>query len=162
MKSYAGIGSRNTPIRIQMTMTKIGAWLEAKGYVLRSGGAKGADKAFEKNVMHLKEIYYADDATPATMDIAKHYHPAWNNCSAYAQKLHGRNAFQVLGEPLYLIPSEFVICWTPDGCEKHSTRTIQTGGTGTAISIASENNIRVYNLANESSVAELRLFLQTL
>ena len=45
--TYAGIGSRETPKEILKEMTKIGQELESKGYTLRSGGAIGADKAFE-------------------------------------------------------------------------------------------------------------------
>lgn len=44
---YAGIGSRETPIEIQKSMYKVAKWLESKGYILRSGEALGADKAFE-------------------------------------------------------------------------------------------------------------------
>lgn len=153
---YAGIGSRNTPLDIQHTMTNIATFLSQKGAILRSGGAKGADLAFEKGAGDKKQIFYASDADEPSMMIAKTYHPAWNSCSDYAKKLHGRNAFQILGKPLYLLPVKFVICWTPDGCEHHDTRTIETGGTGTAISIASHNDISVYNLYNESSINALR------
>ncbi len=44
---YAGIGSRETPIDIMQKMNEISKWLEAKGYLLNSGNANGADKAFE-------------------------------------------------------------------------------------------------------------------
>jgi len=154
-KKYAGIGSRNTPIEILHTMTNIATWLSNKHYTLRSGGAKGADTAFEQGAYY-KEIFYANDATKEAMIIAQNYHPAWNSCSPYAKQLHARNAFQILGKPLYLDSVDFVICWTPDGCETHATRTRETGGTGTDISIASDNDIRVYNLANDSSIQELR------
>lgn len=45
--TYAGIGSRETPMEILELMTKASAWLGAKGYTLQSGGAIGADMAFE-------------------------------------------------------------------------------------------------------------------
>jgi hypothetical protein len=160
-KYYAGIGSRNTPVEIQKLMTKIAIFLSKKGYTLRSGGAKGADTAFEKGA-EFKEIFYANDADNASMIVAQTYHPAWNSCSEYAKKLHARNAFQILGKPVFLKPVDFVICWTPDGCETHQTRKYETGGTGTAISIADANDIRVYNLANDSSVNELRELFKTL
>ena len=47
MKYYTGIGSRTTPEHILKLMTKIGKYLALNGYVLRSGGANGADTAFE-------------------------------------------------------------------------------------------------------------------
>ena len=45
--TYAGIGSRETSIDIQKEMYKIAKELESLGYVGQSGGAPGADKAFE-------------------------------------------------------------------------------------------------------------------
>ena len=45
--TYAGIGSRETPMEVLELMTKASAWLGAKGYTLQSGGAIGADMAFE-------------------------------------------------------------------------------------------------------------------
>jgi len=116
-----------------------------QGYILRSGGARGADKAFEKGAVRDCEIYLADDATQLAMAIAKSLHPAWDRMEHFGKMLHGRNVMQVLGWDLQT-PSEFVVCWTPDGCIKHSERTQKTGGTGTAISIASKKMIPVYNL----------------
>ena len=46
-RTYAGIGSRGTPDRIQMLMADIAEALATRGWVLRSGGARGADTAFE-------------------------------------------------------------------------------------------------------------------
>jgi hypothetical protein len=57
---------------------------------------------------------------------------------------------QVLGEDL-MHPSEFVVCWTPDGCERHEDRGLVTGGTGTAISVASQMGIPVFNVYNPDS-----------
>lgn len=45
--TYAGIGSRETPMEVLELMTKASAWLGARGYTLQSGGAIGADMAFE-------------------------------------------------------------------------------------------------------------------
>lgn len=159
---YAGIGSRKTPEAILKKMTNIARFLDRKHYTLRSGGADGADTAFEKGVKFIyPELWYADDSTKEAEEIAARYHPAWHKLKRYHQKLHGRNVFQVLGEDLES-PSEFVICWTPDGCECHEDRTFKTGGTGTAISIASEYGIPVYNLANKSSRIELTELLRSM
>jgi hypothetical protein len=133
-------------------MTQISHVLQSRGFILRSGGADGADKAFEVGAGDDKEIYLAFHATSEAMAIAKQFHGAWNRCSEYARKLHGRNAFQVLGRDLST-PSQFLICWTPDGCECHAYRSIKTGGTGTAISIADHYNVPVFNLANAESLA---------
>lgn len=158
MKFYAGIGSRSTPTDILNIFTKTAKWLDGRNYVLRSGGAKGADSAFEYGAIN-KQIFYANDATDRALEIASNFHPAWNKCSDYIKKLHGRNTFQILGRDLKT-PVDFVICWTPDGCESHEDRSIKTGGTGTAISIASYYNIPVFNFANPDSIDRLREILK--
>ena len=45
---YTGIGSRETPIEIQKLFINVGRYLAKKKLILRSGGANGADQAFEK------------------------------------------------------------------------------------------------------------------
>ena len=146
---YTGVGSRKTPPDVLALMSRIARKAAQSGYVLRSGGADGADKAFESGcdmVRGPKEIYYAKQATVEAMAIAAKFHPAWHACTEYARKLHGRNAFQVLGITLDK-PSDRFICWTPDGCVTHAQRSRATGGTGTAISIADAYGIAVCNLA---------------
>jgi predicted Rossmann fold nucleotide-binding protein DprA/Smf involved in DNA uptake len=49
-KPYAGIGSRRTPSEILELMKEIGSKLEIEGWLLRSGGAPGADQAFEAGI----------------------------------------------------------------------------------------------------------------
>lgn len=142
---YTGVGARATPNVVLSLMYRIAIKMASLGYTLRSGGADGADSAFEKGASK-KEIFYAKDCTPAAMEMASQFHPAWHKCSEFARKLHGRNSFQVLGRNLNY-PSEYCMCWTPDGCTSHATRQFSTGGTGTAISIASAHNIPVINLA---------------
>jgi hypothetical protein len=146
MKYYTGIGSRKTPKQILDLMTSIAIKLSTLNYILRSGGAIGADIAFENGADPTKcKIYKANDATIETFQIAQKFHPAWEKCSNYVQKLHARNVFQILGDDLKT-PSNFVICWTPDGAINHIQRSIKTGGTGLAISIAYSYNIPVFNL----------------
>lgn len=160
-KFYTGIGSRQTPPEILRIMMSLATKLKSLGYVLRSGGADGADSAFERNAGSSSEIYRASDATDVAIDLASKFHPAWNRCSDYAKKLHGRNAFQVLGSDLKT-PSAFVVCWTPDGCIDHSSRSIRTGGTGTAISIASANGIPVFNLCRRDHYERIVEFISNI
>jgi len=164
MKHYTGVGSRKTPTEILYLMKDIATQLALKNFTLRSGGADGADKEFEYGcdlVNGKKEIYLAKHCTLRAQEIAKKFHPAWNRCSPYAQLLHGRNTLQVLGKDLS-IPSTFLLCWTPDGCNNHKTRTIQTGGTGTAISIADYYNVPIYNLKLKEDIIKITLFLKEL
>ncbi len=148
-KYYAGIGSRKTPPDILDLMTSIASALQQQGWVLRSGGARGADRAFEYTVAQSK-IY-----TPITCSkwfnwddairMAKQYHPNPDLLSNPALALMARNSYQILGDDLNT-PSRFVLCWTPDGAYKSTSRT--TGGTGQAIRIAIDQGIRVWNLGD--------------
>jgi len=156
MKYYAGIGSRETPKDIQDLMTKLATTLESKEYILRSGGADGADTAFENGVLddNNKEIYlpwknfnnsnspyYNFDNIDEATKIAKQFHPKFDNLSTGAKKLITRNTYQVLGLNLNT-PSEFIICWTIDGKMK--------GGTAQALRIANSLEIPIYNLGKKS------------
>ena len=145
-RTYTGVGARKTPNDVLSLMYRIAIKMQHVKYTLRSGGADGADKAFEQGTS-IKEIYYANDCTPEAMAISALYHPAWHKCGEYAKKLHGRNAFQVLGRQLNN-PSDVLICWTPDACKTHAQRSWNTGGTGTAISIADAYKVPVVNLAH--------------
>lgn len=156
--NYAGIGSRRTPPDILKLMQLIALDLSAAGYTLRSGGADGADLAFEDGASK-KEIFLPwkgfnnntsllYDIPVKAFEISAQYHPRWKALTQAAKKLMARNAQQVLGKNLDN-PVEFVICYTPDGCTKGEERTKDTGGTGQAISIASSVNIPVYNLQRE-------------
>ena len=143
---YTGVGSRQTPKDILDVMRSISIKLESLNFILRSGGADGADYAFERAINKgKKQIFYAKHCNSEAMKIAEKYHPAWHLLNPYVKKLHGRNAMQVLGQDLNT-PSEVLICWTPDGCIAHRDRTIETGGTGTAISIADAYNVPIQNL----------------
>ena len=136
--TYAGIGSRRTPPDIQPLITQTAARLANAGWTLRSGGAIGADQAFEKGANGTKEIYSPDDATPGAVEHATKFHPAWQKCSTTARLLHARNSMIILG-PNLDSPVDLVICWTP------SAQVV--GGTGQALRIALAMGIRVCNLA---------------
>lgn len=146
MKFYAGIGSRATPLEECAKLTRIASILEKRGYILRSGGAEGADKAFEAGVSQpsMKEILRPKHSTPEAEKIAQKVHPAWHSCNDYVRQLHGRNAQIVLGKNLDQ-PVEFVIAWT-----------MAVGGGGTAIGmkIAALNDIDCFNLAKYNDAKE--------
>lgn len=165
-KYFTGIGSRSTPTKVKSQMTTIATELESKGYILRSGAADGADRAFEAGINHPdnKEIYlpwkgfnyniselYLDNLddldnnlTTKAYTIAEQIHPNWSACSWGAKKLHARNVFQVLGKDLST-PSNIVICWAPID----SKTGIETGGTRTACVLAREECIPVANLIHQ-------------
>jgi len=166
---YAGIGSRQTPNNILKLMTNYAIKLRELNYILRSGGAVGADTAFERGAGKEKEIYLPwkgfnkhtsryYNITKSAFELASKYHPYWDYLKPSVQKLMARNCYQILGYDL-AIPVDFVICWTPDGCETINDRTKNTGGTGIAIALADSYNIRVFNLKNKTSQEELENLL---
>lgn len=144
---YSGVGSRKTPQKVCDKMRLAASYLEKLGFILRSGGAIGADRAFESGVVNprMKQIFLHDDVCQDAIYIAKQIHPNWNACSDVAKRLHARNVYQVLGRNLDS-PVEFVLCWTPDGSDG-SFSSIVTGGTRTAIVLAYQRDVPVYNLA---------------
>ena len=169
MKFYTGIGSRATPPEMLALMTKIAEKLQSQEYILRSGGAEGADLAFEAGAGTQKEIYLpwrgfnnSDsklfNVSQAAMDIAAPHHPGWVHLKESVRKLMGRNAYQALGESLDSKTS-FVVCWTPDGAQTGRERTHRTGGTGLAISLASSLGIPVFNLAKEDVLIRMKKFV---
>ena len=175
MFTYTGIGSRDTPENVLSTISVLANYLAVAGWCLRSGGAIGADTAFENGcdlVKGAKEIYlpwkgYNRNPSPLhdipekAFTVSKKFHPHWERLSPAVRKIMARNAQQILGKNLDC-PCDIVVCWTPDGCTKGETRTKATGGTGQAIAIASALNIPVFNLRNTSaSVDQLLAHIKT-
>lgn len=154
-KAYAGIGSRGTPVDVQKYMEGIAILLAKQGYTLRSGGAEGADTAFETGCDIAngdKEIYlpwrlFNNNESlliPDVLDkwneakiISMRFHPYWDKLSKEGEAFHTRNVFQVLGDDLKT-PVEFVVCYTVCGGI--------SGGTGQALRIAKHYNIPIINL----------------
>lgn len=159
---YAGIGSRKSPQPVIEQMSYLAQYAAEHNWVLRSGGAPGADSAFERGCDRgngKKEIFLPwrgfnkneSDlcvVKECAMDLAKMIHPAYNKLSHSAKLLIGRNMYQIMGDSM-VDPVSCVICWTADGCESYHTYSILTGGTGSAISLASRKNIPIFNLFNE-------------
>lgn len=168
---YAGIGSRKTPKHILEQMEEVASILGASGFTLRSGGASGADEAFETgcdSVGGAKEIYIPWETYTRRADrssiickkdyspyyqVTSDYHPAWDRCTDSVKRLHSRNLFIIAGDILEDDPlCDFVVCWTPNGA--------YVGGTALAMRIADDAIIRVFNLANEGALDELATFLE--
>jgi len=168
MSSYAGIGARKTPAPILNIMQDLATMLSELGYILRSGGAEGADSAFEAGSFS-SQIFLPWDGfngkkikdsvsggsretvleylVPSFNEgLVKRFHPKSSALSSQGLALMSRNSYQVLGSDLRS-PSDFVICWTPEGKK--------VGGTSQAMRIASFYNIKVYNLAIEKDHEDL-------
>lgn len=166
---YTGIGSRDTPREICQRMTSLAKELNRLGFTLRSGGASGADTAFEEGAGDEKKIFlpwkgfngnsskFYEVGIDALWLAAKVYnkktvarpHPGdLNTMKQSVQKLMGRNCYQVLDLSLEK-PSDFLLCWTNDGAETLMERTRDTGGTGQAIALASISKVRVFNMQRD-------------
>lgn len=170
MRYYSGIGSRETPPGVKPMIEEVSTFLSKMGFVLRSGGAPGADSMFEEYCSGDKKIYlpwkgfnsnpsdlYLENIDPEIVlkarEIAKKYHPRWNSLSEAAKKLMTRNTFQILGEDLNT-PVSFVVCWTRGG-------TIN-GGTGQAMRIAKDLKLPIFNLYNKDCVHKIKIHITNL
>lgn len=187
MKFYAGIGSRQTPSEICEMMHKVAYKLAEFGWVLRSGAAEGADQAFQYGVEKYCEDYGIPCRTrqqiflpwigfnnfgiesdrgicwrdpvddPRIEQIARYFHPKYEQLGRGAKKLIGRNGHQILGWFLDS-PVAMVIAWTPDGSVGKTTP--KTGGTGHALRIAYNRRIPIYNLANNATKMLIEWWLE--
>jgi hypothetical protein len=147
---YAGIGSRKTPPDILEEMKVVGYVLAKEGFILRSGGADGADSAFEKGCDQAKgekeiflpwkdfngnsSIHYTP--SPEAFELAEKHHPHWNSLKHGAKCLHARNGHQILGADLKT-PVSVVVCYS-----------CGVGGTEQALRIARSLNIFEYNFCD--------------
>jgi hypothetical protein len=153
-RAYAGVGSRATPAGICHLMERFAIELAQRGWTLRSGGAVGADSAFEKGAREAGggcEIYlpwpgYNEhsearlvEASPEAYDLMAQIHPVFARLPKTSRRLHARNAHQILGADLRS-PVEMVVCWTPGARGR--------GGTGSAIRLARSRGIPVHDLAD--------------
>ena len=149
---YAGVGAQKTPVEVQGVMRDLAERLSDDGWLLRSGGAVGADQAFACGARGRARIYFADErGAQASQDpgerivhipdthyrIMRAFHPAPERLSPFAERLQARNTSQVFGGDL-MAPADIVICWTEGGRGR--------GGTGQAIRLAGCVGIPVMDL----------------
>ena len=176
---YTGVGSRETPPEVLSVMKALATYLAKRGMVLRSGGAQGADTAFEQGSDLIdpkrKEIYLPwpgfnsrHPKQPGVLvvkdpqihlkasQIAQHIHPAWDKLSQGAQALHTRNIYQVLGQDIQT-PSRFLVCWAPLNPKDNTPK----GGTRTAVMLARQSHIRAYNLSIEADFRHVQSVLKS-
>ena len=163
-----GIGARKTPPHVLEEMTQIGEWCRENRIPLRSGHAEGADWAFESGAQevciaylpwrsfnaHLKSAArrHVYTSTLEVEEIVAEIHPNPKALTSGAFRLQGRNVYQILGTRL-VRPSSVVVCWTPGGRK--------VGGTASALTLAGQHDIPVYNLAT-TPLAEVMAYLEEL
>lgn len=141
---YAGIGSREVPEYYYKLIRTLSEALDPTHF-LRSGGARGCDRAFANGSTH-KDIIRPDDATPEAIAYAAQFRSNFDTYTPEVQQLFGRNAMIILGRDLRT-PVSRVICWTPEA--------LLAGGTGHALRIAQKNNIPITNLGDPATVRDI-------
>lgn len=168
---YTGIGSRDTPQDVLLLMRRVGAVLGRAGWTLRSGGAKGADVAFEQgawDVQGKRRIYLPKKGFgpmprgndphaivpdlalgqaiwDQAMEMAEPLHPAWVKMGDFDRRLMARNTFQVLGDSLRM-PSTMVVCYGEKPKMSGDRCVDVDGGTGLAVRLSAEERVPVHNL----------------
>lgn len=154
---YTGVGSRETPQDVMHIMTEVAEGLSEQDWILRSGNAEGADRAFEiGSPVRLTESYLpwekaqvphgivaiTDEHTRLFRSVYRTPSggPWTPSMKRAATLLMTRNGNQVFG-PDFVDPSDVLICWTPHGDP--------VGGTRQAIALAELIDIPVINLGRK-------------
>lgn len=186
MKFYTGIGSRNVPKDIYDLMREIGFKLNSMGWTLRSGGADGADTAFELGVIDYTESL---DRWP-TFNDANIYIP-WKDFK-HIDERHEDMFINVKNKEALAraeqIASEIHPNWyaCSRGAKALHTRNVfqvvghwdseylskfvicwapiqgdsVKGGTRTAVELAKLRGIEIFNLADKKSLDKLLKFME--
>lgn len=171
MFAWTGIGARETPQEIFDLMIEISLYMNDWNWILRSGGAAGADTAFEMGT-NKKEIYlpwknFRDNPSSLYLfsssvnsgsaiamaekvwDLrykAGNVKVKWNSLKDVTKKFMIRNIFQIFGAEVNNL-SRMIFCWTKDG--------EASGGTGMAIFTAEMFNKAQYNKV-EKGIREIK------
>ncbi|MND53006.1 hypothetical protein D3C80_440320 [compost metagenome] len=191
MKIYTGVGSRETPSDILALMEDIGFHLAAQGWKLRSGGAQGADQAFENGWWKFRQTqdicYQADDYVCYLPweGYEDHYRTTHDGKNVIPSMIH----FDVEAKAEKMA-SEIHPAWEAckQGARKMHTRNVfqvlghtldqpskmliawtklsgsglPKGGTATAIALAKANGIQTFNLNIEADKERIVKWLETL
>ena len=169
---YTMIGSRDTPEDIMNVLEQLAARLDIEGWIVRSGGADGADSAAEHTAnmeIYLPWLGFNNKplADPRYINVAHHHlkhqaeqvasetHPAWDKCKRGVKALHTRNVYQIFGEDL-ATPSKFVVCWAKPSGDKGYVQ----GGTATGVKLAIDNGIPVRNLYHKGHLDNIIKYLE--
>jgi hypothetical protein len=190
-KFYTGIGGRNTPKEICKQFTIIAGQLETLGFILRSGGAEGADTAFELGVKEdkNKNIYLpwkgfnGNDSelflsgikefpiTEFEINLTKEIYTRFDFVSEPTQLMHIRNLYQVFGTQVKeILYPEFGVV-DPHMAKAFTSQFIiawtdrpenDTGGTQFGLHVAKKYDIPTYNFYYREQENKFYDFLNTL
>lgn len=187
MKYYTGVGSRETPDDIIKVMNQLGKKLADQGWVLRTGGAKGADQAFELGWVH--HVQENKIFTKAEIFLP------WNGYENHTRDaMFGCNILPDLDDEGLCIVAEGIAASThpnwsacKQGARKMHTRNVYQvlgrdlktpsnmlvawtkltkkgdpmGGTATAIKLAQNHGIPCFNLNKPKDLEKIQNYLLT-
>lgn len=172
LKYWTGIGSREVTPEIAKLQRDIGSRMARLGYILLSGGARGSDINFHQGVCDvdpsLAEIWipwngFMFDERPSPkgstyiipdrydFDIARSYYldnniiPWFDKMKQGAQKLHGRNYYQIFSTNEGRYPASSVVIYAA----KENGKGDISGGTRSAVMIARNEKLPTFNLTIE-------------
>jgi hypothetical protein len=183
-KVYAGVGSRETPGSILSAMIALAKHLAQKGWTLRSGGATGADAAFEEGCDlggGKKEIFLPwrdfnknpssrflnltpldlsdkqDRPIRRAIDLASQFHPLQTRLLTPTQKM--RTILTLMVRNSYQVLGESV---TDEDKSQFlvcwTPNGVPVGGTRQAIVIAQHFKVPVFNLGHPEVFKQFKAF----
>ena len=176
--AYAGVGSRATPREVLAGMSDVAQVLGDAGLALSTGGADGADKAFEAGALRTDapvtvhtpwpgyngyrpgrdpesdiDVIHpkAGDAVRGMsfLHLARKHHPAWDRCRRGARALFLRNV-SILAGALDDDGAVLPVRAVIAWNPNGSAHGRAAGGTGHTLRVAAELNIPVVNLSERT------------
>lgn len=186
MKFYTGIGSRETPQEVLDVMRKFAYLYAKKGYVLRSGGAEGADTAFAEG---WGDAWSESVNNTMQSDCKAEIYLPWNEFNGQLSTMEGRVLVtnKTILEQAEQIASEVHPAWgsCKQGARKLHTRNVfqvlgatldkpstavlcyalvqgssVKGGTRTAVEIAKKYDVPVFNLAEPKVFEKFKKYVE--
>lgn len=176
VRAYAGIGSRKTPRDVLEFMRTVAAAMARAGYVLYSGGARGADSAFAQGAeavggdyrIFLPQTCFQGHTADGARFFFDPDSEGWRRAGEVARAVwdlhaarHGLPSWRRLSPTSRRFHTRNVlqvlgpgcdhrvaclVCYAPDGLRSWQERAPASGGTGQAVALASLVGVEVLNL----------------
>lgn len=165
---YSAVCTTDAPEAVITLIPAIAKKLDNSNYTLRSTGNPGIEQIFETQSHRVEYFipwngfngkFVKEELPKEAFTIASHLHPAWHKLTNQAQKLKARSVAQLMGMDLKT-PSDFLICWSPDGACRESEVTRITGSAGLSIKLATRMHIPVFNLQRQDNMASVKKLLK--
>ena len=180
--AYAGIGSRRTPEPFLAAMADLAETLGRAGCILSTGGADGADRAFETGALRTDapvtvhtpwpgyngyrpgrepesdiDVVHprptdAADGEPY-LDLARRQHPHWERCGRGARALFVRNV-SLLAGALGCDGAPLAVRAVVAWTPNGRSRGRDAGGTGHSLRVAAELGIPAVNVSPRTPTAD--------